>query len=325
MFLNVSNKKQCLQNKYLEYASVVPNEVISEQVYPDVKLMSKKQFREIKEIDFSGANSVLFKRHHALGDIIMLFPILNHLKKKGKKVDIHVASKYTIPGVDFVIGRPRICYEDYDLVVDLNWVVEKDHYEKEYFAVNRVDIYKEYLNLVDIGNDWSADFPQVDTDIEDVVIGVQLKGSTAAKSMNLFPLLDELERRNIKFYVIDDLGEHSAVYKNAVVAPANVVGLLNIFKKIKGVLTFDSGPTWLSHITNTPAFVIAGPTCGKKLVKRHPNNKTMCYDTKIDYGCKCAPIGCGEGGEECGKNFSCLKNVNYDNLKNKFFDWIERL
>ncbi len=325
MFLNVSGKNQCLQNKFYEYKPVAPNEIISEEVYPDVKILPKFQFKKIRKIDFSNVESVLLRRGHALGDIIMLFPIVNYLKSKGKKVTVHTNTKYAIPGVDFVVDVPVINAENYDLVIDLDWVLEKDHHDEKYFPINRVDIYLKYLKLKNIGNNWTADFLKIDIDVEDAVIAVQLKGSTAAKSMSLVPLLDELERRDIKFYIIDDLSEYKRTYKNAIINPTNVVGLLNIFKKIKGVLTFDSGPLWLSHVTNTPAFVIVGPTSGDKITVRHPNTRTTYYDTKEDYGCKHFPRGCGEGAKECNGNFSCLKSINYKKLESKFFDWIERL
>jgi hypothetical protein len=325
MFLNVSNKNQGLQNKFLDYKIVCPNEIISEKVFPDVGLLPECQFRKIKKINFKDVNSVLLRRGHALGDVIMTFPIVNYLRKQGKTVSVLTSTKYTIPGIDFISDRVRTSPGEYDLIIDLDWVVEKDHYETKYFAVNRVDIYAEYMNLKRIGNDWTADFPEIDVDIEDAEIAIQLKGSTAAKSMNIRPLLDELEIRGIKYYVIDDIKEYAGVYKNAVVRPTNVVGLLNIFKKLKGVFTFDSGPLWLSHVTGTSAFCVVGPTSGKKITARHPNKHTTYYDTKIDYGCKCAPCGCGEGTVECGGGFSCMKNVDHNRLKTKFFEWIEGL
>ena len=51
MFLNVSGKKQSLQNKFFEYSIVSPNEIISEVVYPDVKVLYKNQFKKIKKIN----------------------------------------------------------------------------------------------------------------------------------------------------------------------------------------------------------------------------------------------------------------------------------
>jgi hypothetical protein len=325
MFLNVSRTNQSLRNLFGDYRLVIPNEIVSDYVFPDVKLALSTQFKKIKRINFSGVESILLKRGHSLGDVVMAFPIVNHLMKKGKKVSVHTNTKYAIPGVNFVIARPYIQPDEFDLTINLDLVVERDHYDEKYFGINRVDIYKEYLNLKNIGNDWAVDFLKVDIDTEDAIIAIQLKGSTAAKNMNIIPLLDELERRNIKFYVIDDLGEFRGSYKNVVEKPTDVVGLLNVFKKVKGVVTFDSGPLWLSHIVNTPAFVIVGPTCGKKLTVRHPNDRTTFYDTKLDYGCIRAPIGCGEGAKECGGKFSCLKNVNHNQLKEKFFEWIETL
>lgn len=324
MFLNVSGKSQSLSDRFLERRVIHPREVVSEWVYPDITLLPK-QFKKINKIDFKGVKSILFKRSHALGDVVMTFPLVNYFESIGVTATIHTNTRYTIPGVKFVIGQPRINPADYDLVVDLNWVLEIDHYNKKYFTVNRVDIYKEYLNLKNIGNDWGADFLKVNTDIKDAVIAIQLKGSTVAKVIDTSPLLDELEKRNIKFYVIDALGEYKGKYKNAVVKPTDLVGLLNIFLKVKGVLTFDSGPLWLSHITNTPAFVVVGPTSGEKITSRHPNTNTTYYDTKTDYNCEYSPYGCGEGALECNGNFSCLKNVNYDKLKDSFFKWVERI
>ena len=325
MFLNVSGKTQAIRNMYGEYRLVYNNEIISEKVYPDVKLLPGAQFKPLKKIKLNGVNSILLKRGHALGDIVMTFPIVNYLQEKGKIVHVHTNTRYAIPGVDFIRSNPNICAEAYDLIIDLDWVVEIDHYEKEYFEVNRVDIYAEYLNLKNIGNNWNVKFAEEEVDTEDAVVAIQLKGSTAAKDMNLKPILDGLEKRNIKFYVIDDLKDYNITYKNAVAKQTSVVELMSVFKKVKGVLNFDSGPLWLSHVTNTPAFVIVGPTSGKKITVRHPNSKTTYYDTKLDYGCEFTSTGCGEGGGDCNKQFSCLKAVNYSNLTDKFFTWVEGL
>lgn len=323
MFLNVSGKNQCLQNKFYEYKPVVPNEIVSEEVYPDVKILPKYQFKKIRKIDFTNVESILLRRGHAFGDIVLLFPIVNYLKSKGKKVIVHTNTKYAIPGVDFVADVPVINAEDYDLVIDLDWVLEKDHHDEKYFSVNRADIYKEYLSLKYIENDWTVKFEKVDIDIKDAIVGIQIRGSKSYKSVRLHFLMEELDRKNIKFYVIDDT---ACVYnyKNHVRIPTDVLGLLNIFKKLKGVLTFDSGPLWFSHVTNTPAFVIVGPTSGEKLIRRHPNKKTTYYDTKIDYGCK-LKHGCGESANKCNKDFSCMKNINQDNFMAKFFNWLNIL
>lgn len=324
MFLNVSGVPQSLKNTFGEYKTVGNKGVVSESVYKDVKLLPK-QFKKIKKLDLTGVKKILILRQHALGDVVMLTPLVNYFKSLGIEAKIYASTKYAIKGIDFIVDSFQMHYNDFDLIIDMNRILERDHYEKRYFPVNRVDIYKEYLNIRDIGNNWNAEFSEVDIDVKDAVIGIQLKGSTNAKSMNLAPLLDELEKRDIKFYIIDDSEKYKGVYKNAVVNPTNVVGLLSAFKRLKGVLTFDSGVLWLSHLTNTPAFVIVGPTSGKKITKRHPNNKTTYYDTKLDYGCKYSPHGCGEGGDLCNKKFSCLKGVNYSRLLNNFNDWLESL
>jgi hypothetical protein len=319
MYQNVSSKPQAIKDYTGMYKPVAPSEIVSELVYNDVSGL-KDIFKKLKKIDFSSSERILFRRGHALGDVIMTFPIVNYLRKMGKTVFVHTNTKYAIKGVDFILGRPKIYPEDFDLVIDLNLILERDHYESRYFKVNRVDMYKEFLGLKNIGNDWNIDFPELNIDVEDAVVGIQYTGSQSFKSIQITPVLDELERRGIRFYVIDD-SKYDLSYKNAVRRPTDVVGLLNIFKKLKGVICYDSGPLWISHVTNTPAFVIAGPTSGKKITCRHPNKKTTYYDTRKHYRCN-LKHGCGESAIKCNKMYSCMKHINYIELNKKLFNWL---
>lgn len=322
MYQNVSLKPQAVKNYTGMYKPVAPKEIISELVYKDVSGL-KSIFKKLKKIDFSNAETILFRRGHALGDVIMTFPIINYLKKIGKIVFVHTDTKYGIKGIDFILAQPRIYPEDFDLVIDLNLIVEQDHREPKYLKVNRVDMYKEFLGLKNIGNDWSVDIPRLDIDTEDAVVGIQFAGSTACKTIDVNPLLKELDKRDIKFYIIDE-NKYNLNCKNAVIKHADVVGLLNIFPKLKGVVCFDSGPLWLTHVTNTPAFAITGPTSGKKITRRHPNKKTTYYDTKKDYGCNLRH-GCGEAAWKCDKSYACMHSVNYTRLNKEFFNWLEIL
>ena len=51
MFLNVSGKNQSSRNLFGDYRMVIPNEVVSEYVFPDVKFAPDTQFKKIKKIE----------------------------------------------------------------------------------------------------------------------------------------------------------------------------------------------------------------------------------------------------------------------------------
>lgn len=323
MLQNVSGRKQCVYNQYQVYNTIHNNEVISEAIYPEAKNLSRA-FKRITKLDLTEYDSILFKRTHALGDVIMLLPIVNYLRKLGKIVCIHTSSRFTIDGVNCIAGHPRFDYGNFDLVVDMTGIVEQDHQDASLYSKNRVDIYKDYLGLGNIGNDWSIDFPQKEIDIEGATIGIQVSGSTDYKSVNLVPLMKNLDSKGIKFFIIDTKNT-SYNYKNSVSKRTDKLGLLNIMHSLKGVLCFDSGPFWLTHVTNTAAFVVVGPTSGSKLIVRHPNSKTMFFDTKEDYKCNSSVNGCGESAKDCNKRYLCLKNTNQKRLIKEFNKWIERL
>ena len=323
MFLNISRQPQAVQDRFLEYSSLYPNEVVTDYMFPGIKGL--KSFKKINKLDLSKYQSVLLRRGHALGDIIMTFPLMNYLKSLGKEVHINTNTRYEIRGVSCISGKPTYKYEGYDLILNLDGILEKDHLDKKLFKVNRVDIYNKFLNLKKIGNDWNIDYPDFDVDLQGATIGIQLSGSKEKyKSVNLQPLMKELDKRGIKFYIIDNTNTQLP-YENTVQMPTDVLGLLNIFKRLKGILCFDSGPLWISHMTNTPAFAIVGPTSGKKIIARHPNDKSVFYDTKQDFKCKSRKHGCGELAQDCKKQFSCLQNVSHARLITEFTNWIEGL
>jgi len=324
MFLNISRQPQAVQDRLFEYRNLYPNEVVTDYMFPGIKGL--KAFKKIRKIDFSKYQRILLRRGHALGDIIMTFPLMNYLKSLGKEVHINTNTRYEIRGASCISGKPSYKYEGYDLILNLDGILEKDHLDKKLFKVNRVDIYNKFLNVKNIGNDWNIDYPNIDVDLQGAIIGIQITGSKEKyKSIDLEPLMSELDNRGIKFYIIDSNPDSCFPYKNKVQMPTDVLGLLNIFKRLKGILCFDSGPLWITHVTNTPAFAIVGPTSGKKIIARHPNDKSVFYDTKQDFKCKSKKHGCGESAQDCNKRFSCLQNVSHERLITEFTNWMEGL
>lgn len=321
MFLNTAKQPQSVMDRGNFYQVLYPGEVVDEQLYPAVKDI--RVFKKIKKLDLRKHKSVLLKRGHALGDVIMTFPLMNYLRSLGKDVCIKVNTRYEIRGVDFISGKVPFDYSQFDLILNLDGVSEKDHSDPKLYQLNRVDIYNKFLNFKNIGNNWNVTYPNVDVDLQGAIVGIQIGGSQDYKSIDLHPLMKRLDEQGIKFYIIDNVASVYS-YKNQVCIPTDILGLLNIFSRLKGILSFDSSPLWLSHVTNTPVFVIVGPTSGKKIIARHPNSKTVFYDTKSDFKCK-LKYGCGESALNCNKQYSCLKNVNQERLTNQFITWLEDL
>lgn len=315
MFKNISGKRQGIFDKFGNITILENKEVVSEVVFPNLVNMSTI-FAKLDCLSTRKKDRILFKRNFALGDIIMTLPIANYYKDKNScDINVLVSSKYSIEGCNYIQNHPRLNCEDYDTIVNLNGVVEIDHYDSNYFEINRVDIYKEALGIKeDIGNNWRLDFPKKEIQIELVekeVIGIQNSGSKGFKSIDLTLLIQNLKKNKIKYFIIDK-------------EKMSLLSLLNLMEKLKGIIVFDSAPLWLSHVTNTPAFVITGVTSGKKITSRHPNVKTTFFDTKIDGNCPLIS-GCGESASWCNGDFSCMKQLNHTRLKEEFLKWYNYL
>jgi len=298
-----------------ESIKIFPNEIISSKVLPVVTRL--KQFKKVN-INLLDYNSIVFKRDYALGDVVMLYPIVSYLRKLGKKVTINTSRNYFIDKVDFFNQDISNYLNKFDCILNLNGVLERDHSEPSLFDVHRLDIYLEYLNLSLDDINWKLPLTFSENENKKYV-GFQARGSTFFKGFrNNNVLLNLLETNKI---LLIDKNTPNFKHPNLTHKQLKLSELLQQMSNLKGLICFDSGLFWLSHVVNIPAFVIVGPTSGIKITKYHPNNKTIFYDTKEDIGCKT----CGESGIRCNRSFKCMINFNEDRLINNIKKWIETL
>lgn len=314
MYINSSNTIQSIQDGSW-FEKIYPGEIVSENVFSIVK--SLKSFKKIESLNVEAAKSILLKRQYALGDVLMLIPIINYLRRIGKEAYIVTSKNYSLPCTGmFKTGVLNKC--NADIIVRLDGVVERDHSDSKLFKVPRLDIFLDYLNIKLDKVDWNVH--TYDAEFPKGVIGIQLSGSAPFKTIDLSKELKVLSKNN-KLFILD---KNKVNFKNPNIFWENVnnVLLLSYMKKMKGIVCFDSGPLWLSHLANIPAFVIVGPTDGKKVIRYHPNKKTMFYTARPDVGCKKA---CGESAGWCGKSYKCMKNIDHKRLLDTMKEWLRRL
>jgi hypothetical protein len=318
MFVNHSKVQQVLYDVMGEVTTVFPNEIVSERVMPLVKRLPS-----FKKVDpnkmLSTHNNILIRRTHALGDVVLLFPIVNYLKKIGKNVILCANSQYRLEGLNFMISDAKNFIDRFDIAYNLFGVPELDHCDSTLFEKSRLDIYCDFMGIKDLGiPDWTIPIKCVDFPKD--VIGVQLSGSTQHKTINTKGIIKALSKK-FKVFIIDR-NKPKFNRPNVLHERVDNATLLAYINKMIGIVCFDSGPLWLSHVANTPAFVIVGPTSGKKVTKYHPNSNTTFYDTKTGVKCKRA---CGESMHNCKGKYSCMKSVNQVDLLSKINDWSEAI
>jgi len=316
VYINKSNVIQTVYGQDGEPYAIFPNEAVSEDALTLVtRLPSFKKINKVI-LDY---NSIFLRRTHALGDIVLLFPIVNYLRKRGKQVYLCTNDRYAIKNIDFIIPSPTYFSRDFDISYNLTGVLELDHIKANLFERSRLDIYCDFLKILDLGTpDWNINIEDVNFPKD--VLGIQLSGSTAFKNVDLSTTIARLSKK-YKLFIIDAFGNF-VKNDNTLYEKVSLSKLLSYMKKMIGVVCFDSGPLWLSHVTNTPAFVIVGPTSGKKVIKHHPNSKTCYFDTKQDVGCV---TSCGESLKACKGKCKCMKNVNQSRLNSELASWIKEL
>jgi hypothetical protein len=318
MYRNISSVIQVVNDTQCDPVHILPRQIVSHKV---LSLVSK--LSSFKKVELSyDVDSILLKRSYALGDIILLFPIVSYFKKLGKRTAILAGHRYCIDGVDFV--KDCVNESEYELFVDLNGVIECDHNERKLYNKHRLDIYKEILGLEFKNIDWFIPINKTNVKYSGV-LAVQSSGSQSKfKSIDLRPVIKSLKNNNIFLMREYTDKNHDEIYRNVIREKTTVRELLEYMVHMRGVVCFDSGPLWLSHVVNIPAFVITGPTYGGKLVRYHPNKKSRWYDTKIDVNCP-KKYGCGELANWCKKSYTCMNNVNYTRLLKEINNWLEDL
>lgn len=328
-----------MENVYINLKSEI--EIPYKEVYTQTIRHNEVFFGSERNVDYYGygmtkfdykmlynADTVVFKRTYAVGDILMAIPVIRQMQKH-----------YNIKNVILEYGRDCKCYAlqtemfddilltkkynaKYDFYINLeNGVLEQDHNLKlNKMSYPRFKIYQEYLGLpydTDLDFHFNEDKSNMLFDeTNDKCIALALTSGTKQRSLNLgfVPyLVKYINMLGYKAYIVDkDIhknDDYNAVYASG---KTNVQQAITNLKYCKAIITIDTGSLWFAHYAKIPTLVIAGSTYAQqKKLFYHPlynDNKTACIDMR-KY-CKCDK-DCGGKASFCHGNAPCLNEFNY--------------
>jgi hypothetical protein len=259
------------------------------------------------------AKKILFVRNYALGDTLMLLPVLREIKETYPDKKIYLATNFDLANNYYIkrfskgiVEQLFTNYEDvsgYDLGVFLDYVVERDTHIKEYSVKHRVDIFRECLCLP------TGTLPVWNTEptwvgLHGVVLcsgGSNPRKQLTTDTANYF--VKQIKKRKFRKFLHIREGN-----------PINPPEILEALQNARVVITMDSAPLWLAHYTNTPTVLISGPSRGSERLTYHPLYPDGAKEVSCSKEIGCTP--CFESNVECSRGAKCLVSIPKEKLWN---------
>lgn len=278
-----------------------------------------------------GVKRFYLLRTFALGDILMLVPLVRYLRELGFDPYIKTVNRYFDILERLGIDHISFGFGPDGAGIELDRTVERDHTYPEMQKYHRVQIYMLALgfNTFPKSLNWEYDkksFPKLE-DLKgfkfkkkDYVV-FQGSGSTRAKSLpkvRIEGIIKALNNKGIKVIYIGnriELNLDKPELVDVACGRYRFPQLFPVFEYAKAAIVMDSGPLWLSHFTETPIVVIFGPTSPNTRMQYHPlyPEKTRVVETNKYINCD----PCFEAAKKCGHKFDCLHiplDILFDDL-----------
>jgi len=264
------------------------------------------------------ADTIVIKRLGALGDVLMLAPVVNQIKDEyDKKVKLIIGESYFNSRFVQILSDdtfdeiiPYLKFnglKSNEVGVDFTGVMELDHNLPEWKYIPRVDIYRKLLGLdTSIPAVWRKNpFPWQDKKF----IVFNSGGSWEIKTIPLDTAL----------FIVDGLianGYEVIQNRDEKGLRLEVEDMVGYLLRAKCLITTDSAPLWMSHFTETPVCFIHGPSRAEERLAHHPLKPEGVCDIDLAAMINCQP--CFEDMEACRGAVDCFKKID----KNKLLDLI---
>lgn len=331
-YFNASGKEQIFPTMDCGQLRIAVNGVFPEINAPlvrehpaFVRIPFKEVFRRIRKTN--GYLKIL--RGRALGDILMLRSLFPYIQDT---FDIPIAVETS--GLNWWIqdyreypylGKGMPCYS-----VNLDATVEADHSFTRYSKMHRIDIFAEVLGLDVKPSDlkfelFEQDFVYMPTQKPYIVI--QGSGSGAMKSLSPVMLGHAIDcvaqafPKHKLFVIGNGVETNKAENLSGKMPDAEFYSTI---KNAKLLISFDSGPLWISHYSKTPVIAILGSVPLETRMIYHPlykRGKAECLEMFKLIKCK----QCNEQAFDCGGKYLCLSQVNVEVFKKVFLTKLNKI
>jgi ADP-heptose:LPS heptosyltransferase len=290
-------------------------------------------FKEFTFDKFHNKKRVGFIRDFAMGDLIMLIPVVRQFKQhyNVKEVVIYTSEEYRIllrslfSDISFLNNMSTSSNHQCDILFNLNGLVEKDHSitNTERFQ-HRVHLFLSNLGISDIKKSiWNSSKPLnlygvIMPKSDKKLIGLQLRGSGHMKTLPqdyVREIAHELSKK-YRVVLIDQSKDQGFEGKDII----NLCGKLNpyqvtaLLSKLDCCITMDSGVLWLAHVADCPVLTLLGPTREQERLSLHPRYPSKAKGINISEMLGCSP--CFETKVNCKGRIRCMKDFDRVQLLN---------
>jgi hypothetical protein len=265
------------------------------------------------------------QRTFAVGDVLMLVPVVRWLRHNGHDVTIR-----TVDDMFDIVRRLGVPAEAANFRgnkgnkgIILDFVVEKDHTVPYLQKKHRVDIYAEAIGLARQDRpamwDWSMDlskFGEFEFMPEKPFVVFQGRGSGDRRSLSKDAIEWIVTAMNCEGIDVAYIGEDIGLRQ-----PSGTDGKTYVFNRrfslreiflligrAKAIVTMDSAPLWMAHFAKTPTVALLGPTRVEERLSKHPLYPEGAVGIELASNLGCQPCFENATRTECQqKGFMCLK------------------
>jgi hypothetical protein len=270
----------------------------------------------IKFLESEGSKEFYVQRTFALGDTLMLVPVVRYCEGLGWNVRARVAQEY-LNLMSLLNVRSEVTrYPARGFGILMDWIVEQDVGNPELGRFHRVELYFKALGL-DCPSpgelDWSCDLSKFSSKVplESEYVVFQGQGSNRRKQLPLESIESILRKLSDSGVVVYYVGGPPEL---TVRSPrVHLTGMRFHFEELfpliacaRCLISVDSGPLWISHFTATPTVTILGPSAVRQRLSFHPlyPDATLPIEMNDWIGCP----SCFEGAHACNGQMLCLQS-----------------
>ena len=321
----VYNKSKCSQILDIPgYA--IPTVIHSGMIFDSeaYKVLNWNPFSPFEFEKLRNANLVYINRQYALGDVLMLIPVVRRMKEFYNIKEVGIITSETIVRslnrtFDDIKFQTSECLARVkaDFIFQTDGILERDHsFTNHQHEVHRTQIYLDYLGITDNKNlNWTPSkfiIPDVKFDNNMKKIGLQIRGSGAIKTLP-FPFVMEMAKKlSDKYQVVlldgnKDLGFEGNNILN-LCGKISVAQCISVLQQIDGVITMDSGMLWMAHCAKTPVVTFLGATREHERMTLHPlyPEKARVINMAEIVGCE----PCFETRIRCKRAHNCMNTFD---------------
>jgi len=281
--------------------TVFPNQVLDvSQIHGETSSVLTPIDSFLNYLDQKKIKRFCICRSYAMGDILLLVPVIRALRKQGYDAYIRTTKAWKsvldLLDIEMQITEHNTHPEGWG--VNLDGILEQDHFRAELSEMHRCDIYAKALGMGKIKkSDWSMDLKKLpEVNIEGDYIAFQYQGSTKMKQLSTDTgnwIIKAFEEKGISVVQISESKRMSAEKLFAVIA------------KAKLLITMDSSPNWIAHFTKTPTILLLGPTRASERITKHPLYPDKAVGIALNKEINCS--SCFEQAQRCAGRIDCLK------------------